>query len=218
MKKILFVLGLACMGAYSCTMDLNPTNSTRAEVLTSQEDWQKVLHAGKDSIIAQHIRSYTRKNIIKDGSYPYNYEIDVNRPDLIKAYGIPVYTIDSTLWATQPDLPFEEYLKLDMNNACFYLAWGGHIINRVAAAYQNEMWKSGQIFSGMSDSEGSLAAQAIENEDRIISVNVRPKSGGGFLVYVFKNGKWVRIDNGLRYDPDDVVKDLRKGFNRSILR
>ncbi len=220
MKKTLLLFGLVCIVAYSCSIDLNHNSLSQAEQITSQEAWQKVLDQADDQIKADYIDVYVNDNDRGNGLPFFKDSIDVNRPDLMEIYGIPVYTIDSALWATQATLPFENYLKLDVSKASFYILWRGRIINRIAARYQDETWEAGQYFSGMGDSERTLATQAIENEDRIISVNVAPKRGGGaFLVYVFKNGKWNRIDGGLRHDPDDVIQDLRNStFNRSILQ
>ncbi len=221
MKKILFILSLVCMMAYSCSLDTTRSEEPEVGQQLSLQGWQQTISGAKDSIIAQHIRLYTKKNITKDGSHPFNYDIDVTRPDLMDVYGFPIYTIDTAIWAAQPDLSLEQYLHLDETMAGFYITWQGRPINRVARRFEDGAWiPTGYIFSGLSYqgpfAEGTWALEAIEKKYQIMGVNV-PYHGGLVCVYVFKDGKWSRIDSGVRHD-EDVVQDLRKGFNGYILR
>ncbi|MBR3286690.1 MAG: hypothetical protein IKI72_02595 [Bacteroidales bacterium] len=223
MKKTLLLFGLVCIVAYSCSLDTTRSDALGVGQGFSQQGWQQVINNGKDSVIAQHLRVYTRKNITKDGSHPFSYDIDMTRVDLMDVYGFPIYTIDTALWASQPDLSLDQYLHLDETMAGFYITWQGRPINRVAERYQDGAWIPAPIGIGTGLGyqaplpEGAWALEAIEKEYQIIGVNV-PYHGGLICVCVFKDGKWVRIDSGMRHDPDDVVQDLRKGFNGYILR
>ena len=220
MKKILFIFGLICMVAYSCSLDTSRGEVPGTEQQLSLQGWQRVVDSGKDSIKAVMIRQYIRNNITKEGPHPFDFEMDVNRPDLMDVYDFPVYTIDTAIWAAQPNLTLDQYLRLDETMACFYIIWQGRPVYRLLAQYADGIWspKMNSMGVGYKDPhpEGAFVLDAIENKYQIIGVYV-PYHGGMVCVYVFKDGKWTRIDPGLRHD-EDVVQDLRKGFNGYIMR
>ncbi len=222
MKRILFIFGLVCIVAYSCSLDTTRSEGSEVGQQFSLQGWDKIVDSGKDSIKALMIRQYIRNNIVREGAHPFDFEIDVNRPDQVDVYDFPVYTIDTALWVSQSDLSLEQYLHLDETMACFYIISQGRPVYRLLAQYEDGIW-SPKPMSSMGVSykdphpEGASVIEAMENKYQIMGVNV-PYHGGLICVYVFKDGKWNRIDPGLRHDAEDVVQDLRKGFNGYILR
>ena len=219
MKRFLLLLSLVCMMAYSCSLDTTRGDALGVGQGFSQQNWQQVNDSGKDSMKVAFIRAYTRINIVGDGSRPFNCEIDVNRPDLMDAYSFPVYTIDTAIWASQPNLSLDQYLRLDETRACFYITWQGRPVYRMVAKNEDGIWipRMGSMDLSYQGplAEGPWALEAIEKHEQIIGVDVRYQ--GLICVYVFKDGKWNRIDPGLRHD-EDVMQDLRKGFNSRIMR
>lgn len=221
MKRILFIFGLVCIVAYSCSLDTTRSEGSEVGQQFSLQGWDKIVDSGKDSIKALMIRQYIRNNIVREGAHPFDFEMDVNQPDQMNVYGFPVYTIDTALWGAQPNLSLEQYLHLDETIAGFYIILQGRPVYRLVAQYKDGIWSPKMSSMGVSykdpHPEGASVIEAMENKYQIIGVNV-PYHGGLVCVYVFKNGKWSRIDPGQRFDPDDAVKDLRKGFNGYILR
>ena len=219
MKRIIvFLTGLVMAMFFACNLDntvqLAGTDSgTKAQ--NPSDAWQQTIDQADEVIKGILVNHYT-KCILQGRTNFYSTPINVEARGELDVFGFPVYTIDSALWASSPALPLDSYLRIDDQTAVFYVFSHEKTVAKIAAIYNGNTWEMTEIIGGAGTEHTQNALQARDAGERIISINPAPKRGNAYLIYVYRDNEWVRIDDG-RKRSTDPVEDLRLGWNHKIL-
>ncbi|MBP5612044.1 MAG: hypothetical protein J6X20_04870 [Bacteroidales bacterium] len=211
MKKIIFLTAAVLL--YACSFD-SSNNSNEVQPLKDQSTWQQTISQSSDAI-----KNAFSKVCIEDKAQwekVLENAMDPSKTDLMEVYGLPVYSIDTALWASKQNLPLESYLKLNAKKGTFYITYEGKPMGIVYAVLRNERWiiDSYSCLIAYPNEFGEIIS-ALNANKQVISVNVSPQKSI-FINYIFSDKKWQRADDARKYS-ENVVEDLRLGWNNQIL-
>ena len=193
---------------------------------TEYDEWRDAIEAAKDTVKVQLVDLYHdffTNSVLRthEDSLIHERRYEIVVPDSIELYGIMLYNIDTVLWSEQKNLQFDEYLILDTTriaylamcqNLPFGMAFsatqkGSKIPNNLDSYTLRPLLQHKKLIEEMNDGV------------KVIGVNIenRFKHRSTYLYYAFRDGKWEREDSGWRYNGDDIIEELRLGWNDRIM-
>ena len=213
MKKLFLYLAITAL-AFACNFDKKGGADSGAKTQSSPAAWQKTINQADDAIKNAFMEFYFEDKEAWDKVL--KNAIDPAKLNLMDVYGIPVYNIDSALWASQQGLPLESYLKLDASKGTYYISYEGQPVSKAYFNYGDGKWELDACTRGGSAEEFKQVIPALNAGERVICVHLNPKHSSPYFIYAYRDGQWQRMDNAERRGKD-VISDLQE-FNRYILR